>query len=138
LAKPIFKSNLSNLSHVDLTSLTTRNRHRIKYSGITALSDTMHSGPTRVALAQLDLADQVGLSAPAHDHGGEGDVAGTVDGHRVGATTRLIGVSRALGATGRRLRLYQTHRAGSTETGVSVSNSRVSESLVSTEKLRER
>lgn len=114
LAKPIVKSNLSNLSHVDLTSLTTRNRHRIKYSGITALSDTMHSGPTRVALSQLDLADQVGLSAPAHDHGGKGDIAGTVDGHRVGTTARLVGVSGTLGATGRRLRLYQTHRAGST------------------------
>lgn len=96
LGEAIIKSNLSNLSHVDLTSLTTRNRHRIKYSGITALSDTMHSGPTRVALAQLDLADQVGLSAPAHNHGGKGDIAGTVDGHRVGATTRLVGVSRAL------------------------------------------
>jgi hypothetical protein len=36
------------------------------------------------------------------------------------------------------LGLYQTHRAGSTETGVSVSDSCVCESLVSTEELQER
>ena len=85
--------------------------------------------------SSLSRRDRGGRLSLPRSHSGHGHVARRVNLHRSTSSASRLGVSRTNGRT--RVGARESGHRGSTETGVTVGHGRVSETLVSTEKLQQ-